>query len=172
MPVLNGIDAFKQYRSNLDGRTPTPVVALTADATTEAAARCAEVGFRACATKPIKPEHLLELISKVVARSSDRIRVTSAGSRTGPCKPWNHSGPTGKDTVRRETLRNLELLGGRHFVEELIKQFTNDGQHTLNCLQLALAETNAAEFDDQLHAMRSAAGNIGAEFLILDLLIS
>lgn len=47
----------------------------------------------------------------------------------------------------------------------MIKQFTNDGQHTLNCLQLALAETNAAEFDDQLHAMRSAAGNIGAESL-------
>jgi two-component system sensor histidine kinase RpfC len=164
MPVLNGIDAFKQYRSSLGDRAPTPVVALTADATTEAADRCAEVGFQACATKPIKPEDLLELISKVVARS-----LIESESPTLIPEPahanGNHCGPTGKDTVRRETLRKLEQLGGRHFVEELIEQYTNDGQHMLDCLQLALAETNAVEFGDQLHAMRSAAGNIGAESL-------
>jgi two-component system sensor histidine kinase RpfC len=164
MPVLNGIDAFKQYRSSLGDRAPTPVVALTADATTEAADRCEEVGFQACATKPIKPEDLLELISKVVARS-----LIESESPTLVPEPvhanGNHYGPTGDDTVRRETLRKLEQLGGRHFVEELIEQFSNDGQHMLYCLQLAFAETNAAEFDDQLHAMRSAAGNIGAESL-------
>jgi len=164
MPVLNGIDAFKQYRSSLGDRAPTPVVALTADATTEAADRCAEVGFQACATKPIKPEDLLELISKVVARSliesESPTLIPEQAHANG-----NHCGPTGKDTVRRETLRKLEQLGGRHFVEELIEQFTNDGQHMLDCLQLALAETNAVEFGDQLHAMRSAAGNIGAESL-------
>jgi two-component system sensor histidine kinase RpfC len=164
MPVLNGIDAFKQYRSSLGGRAPIPVIALTADATTEAAARCAEVGFRARATKPIEPKHLLELISKVASRSSIEFESPTLVPELARSNV-DHSGATRKATVRRETLRKLEQLGGRHFVEELITQFTNDGQHTLYCLELALAEANAAEFDDHLHAMRSAAGNIGAESL-------
>jgi two-component system sensor histidine kinase RpfC len=106
----------------------------------------------------------LELISKVAPRSS--IESESPTLVPEPAHAnLDHSGPARKATVRRETLRKLEQLGGRHFVEELIKQFTNDGQHMLYCLELALAETNAAEFDDHLHAMRSAAGNIGAESL-------
>ena len=35
----------------------------------------------------------------------------------------------------------------------------------LHCLKLAFLERDASKFDDQLHAMRSAAGNIGADAL-------
>jgi two-component system sensor histidine kinase RpfC len=162
MPVLNGIDAFKQYRSSLGDRAPTPVIALTADATAEAAARCAEAGFRACATKPIEPMHLLELIDKVAPQSSSESELPTLVLEPVHA---NLDRPAGKATVRRETLHRLEQLGGRDFVEELIKQFTHDTQHMLQCLEFALAKTDAAEFGDHLHAMRSAAGNIGAESL-------
>jgi two-component system sensor histidine kinase RpfC len=164
MPVLNGFDAFKQYRNCLDGRVPTPVIALTADATTETSARCAAAGFQACATKPIEPQRLLELIAQAVPQSS--IEAESP-TLVPPLGHGNLDNPelARKGTVRRETLRKLEQLGGRSFVEELIEQFTSDGENILHCLKLALVETDASKFDDQLHALRSSAGNIGADSL-------
>jgi two-component system sensor histidine kinase RpfC len=164
MPVLNGIDAFKQYRSGLRGRVPIPVIALTADATTEASARCAEAGFQACATKPIEPQRLLELVSQVTPQST--IESESPALVPEPDhEALDIAAPERKVTIRRETLRKLEQLGGRPFVEELIKQFTTDTKDMLCGLKLALAKNDALEFDDQLHAMRSAAGNIGADSL-------
>ena len=164
MPVLNGIDAFKQYRSSLGGRVATPVIALTADATTEASARCAEAGFQACATKPIEPQRLLELVSQVAPRSGNESESPALAPEPDHEVP-DHSAASCKSTVRRETLRKLEQLGGRPFVEELIKQFTTDTEDMLRGLKLAIAKSDASEFDDHLHAMRSAAGNIGAESL-------
>jgi two-component system sensor histidine kinase RpfC len=162
MPVLNGIDAFKQYRSSLRGRVPTPVIALTADATSEASARCAEAGFQACATKPIEPQRLLELVSQVTPQSAIESESPALVPEPDHETP-DHAAPVCKATIRRETLRKLEQLGGRPFVEELIKQFTTDTEDMLRGLKLALSKNDASEFDDQLHAMRSAAGNIGAE---------
>ena len=162
MPVLNGIDAFTQYRSSLCGRVPTPVIALTADATTEASARCAEAGFQACATKPIEPLRLLELISQVTPQSAIEPESPALVPEPDHETP-DHAAPVYKATIRRETLRKLEQLGGRPFVEELIKQFTADTEDMLRGLKLAFEKNDASEFDDQLHAMRSAAGNIGAD---------
>jgi two-component system sensor histidine kinase RpfC len=164
MPVLNGIEAFKQYRTGLGDRTPIPVIALTADATPEASIRCAQAGFQACATKPIEPLRLLELISQVTPQLSFQATsptlVLQADSRE-----LNQPEPARRPTVRRETLREFEQLGGRPFVEELIKQFTRDGEDALNCLKSAIQELNASKFNDQLHAMRSTAGNMGADTL-------
>ena len=164
MPVLNGVDAFRQYKNWLGDRVPTPVIALTADATPSASARCADVGFQACATKPIEPQRLLDLITQVVTQSSIEVASPALVSQLDNGNPDN-SAPAHKAKVRLETLRKLEQLGGRTFVEELIKQFTSDGDSMLHSLKSALLERDAAKFDDQLHAMRSSAGNIGADAL-------
>lgn len=161
MPVLNGVDAFKKYRSSLGGRVPIPVIALTADGT--ANDRCSEVGFQACATKPIEPHHLLEIIADVMNRSScaDTALVPEAGNRMMPAPSEVESATK----VKRDTLQKLERLGGHSFVMELINQFMSDGDNMLDGLKLAVAEKNASKFDDELHAMRSSAGNIGAAAL-------
>jgi two-component system sensor histidine kinase RpfC len=163
MPVLNGIDAFKQYRSSLHGRIPTPVIALTADATSEARARCAEAGFQACATKPIEPQRLLELVFQVTPQSAVEAESSTLVHEPDNQTPNYAAATVCKAAIKRETLLKLEQLGGRPFVEELIKQFATDTEDMLLGLKLALAKNDASEFDDQLHAMRSAAGNIGAE---------
>jgi two-component system sensor histidine kinase RpfC len=164
MPVLNGIDAVKQYHSGLGDRVPIPVIALTADATAEASARCAEAGFRACATKPIEPQRLLDLISEIVPQGAGHSESPGLIPDLDGETP-EQSAAAPKATIKRETLRKLEELGDKSFVEELIKQFTTDTEDMLGSLKQALANGDASEFDDNLHAMRSAAGNIGAEAL-------
>jgi two-component system sensor histidine kinase RpfC len=164
MPVLNGVDAFRQYKEWLGDRVSTPVIALTADASAGASARCAEVGFQACATKPIEPQRLLDLITQVITQSPIEVASPTLVPQLDHGNP-DLSRPASKASVSRETLRKLEQLGGRSFVEELVKQFTSDGDSMLHCLKLAFLERDASKFDDQLHAMRSAAGNIGADAL-------
>jgi two-component system sensor histidine kinase RpfC len=164
MPVLNGIDAFRQYKDWLGDRVPTPVIALTADATAASSARCADVGFQAWAAKPIEPQRLMDLITQVITQSSIEVASPALVPQLDHGIP-DHPEPARKAIIGRETLLKLEQLGGRPFVEELIKQFTSDGDNMLHCLKSAFLDRDASKFDDQLHAMRSSAGNIGADAL-------
>ena len=77
MPVMNGIEATKLYRFASLGMPRIPIVALTADATAEASARCEEAGMDACVTKPIEPARLIEMIESLVADEA-------AGTETAP----------------------------------------------------------------------------------------
>jgi two-component system sensor histidine kinase RpfC len=77
MPVMGGIEATKLYRFMSLGDKHLPIVALTADATQEAARRCREAGMDACVTKPIEPAALIGLIERLVPASSEGAAPTS-----------------------------------------------------------------------------------------------
>ena len=164
MPVLNGFDALKQYQDALPGGAAIPIIALTADATSATNSRCLEAGFRACATKPIEPRHLLELVDKIAIQTASKGKspIVAVQSVT---EELSAPAPAPKHKIKPETFGKLEQLGGRPFVEELIKQFIVDGDIMLKGLELAIANKDIAKFEDELHAMRSSAGNIGADSL-------
>jgi signal transduction histidine kinase/CheY-like chemotaxis protein len=60
MPGVNGLDATRQIRL-LDGRQPR-IVALTANTTESDRAACLEAGMDDCLAKPLRPEHLVEML--------------------------------------------------------------------------------------------------------------
>ena len=64
MPVMDGLSAVAELRAAeiATGRSPTFVVALTADVTAENRERCLEVGMNELAGKPITQARLSELI--------------------------------------------------------------------------------------------------------------
>lgn len=163
MPVMNGIEATKLYRFASLDRPRVPIIALTADATEEVARRCEEAGMDACITKPIEPNRLLEIIDALVRGSG---KPPAAAEATADVA----SHPTGKPRLRAATvppvdvltLDALEELGGKDFVDELAAQFIADAADTLNSLAEAAASGDLKAFREQLHALRSAAANVGA----------
>jgi two-component system sensor histidine kinase RpfC len=163
MPVMNGIEATKLYRFAALGRPHVPVVALTADATEEVARRCEEAGMDACITKPIEPNRLLEIIATLVPNEGKP-------AQDAPSSAEIASYPTARPRLRAattsavdvQTLNALEELGGKDFVDELAAQFIKDGSEVLDFLAEAAATGDLAAFREQLHALRSAAANIGA----------
>jgi two-component system, sensor histidine kinase RpfC len=163
MPVMNGIDATKLYRFASLGQPHVPIVALTADATEEAGRRCEEAGMDACITKPIEPHRLLEIIGMVMRNTGkDRqpaSKIRAVSSRMS-ARPQNRT--TAAAVVDLHTLNALENLGGRQFIDELAKQFLDDAADVLHCLTDAAASGDLKAFREQLHALRSAAANIGA----------
>jgi two-component system sensor histidine kinase RpfC len=161
MPVMNGIEATKLFRFTAIDRPHVPIVALTADATPDVAARCAEAGMDACLTKPIEPEQLFAAID-------DALDGHAPAAPTQPqLLPDNvttlpQAGPAAVDM---RVLDRLEALGGKEFLVELIDDFLADIETIAQDLRMAVQKADAAEFRANAHAMRSATANIGARGL-------
>jgi CheY-like chemotaxis protein len=68
MPVLNGIETTKIIRKNEKrlSLVPIPVVALTAQATTDFEEQCKKAGMNAYLTKPIPFKKLVDIIYEYV----------------------------------------------------------------------------------------------------------
>ena len=166
MPVMNGMEATKLYRFAALGRDRLPIVALTADATAEARARCEAAGMDACATKPIDAGELFRIIDRLVPESA------------GESAPRQIEMPAGDDIVadiaahprfRAEaraidatTIEQLQGLGGEAFVADLAGVFVTEGERIIEELKASVAGGDYELFRDRLHALRSGAANIGA----------
>lgn len=70
MPVLNGEDALKQIRKiEMDTRrTPTPVIALTANAMLHQVKHYSRIGFDAHVEKPLNPDTLSQTMQRLLRR--------------------------------------------------------------------------------------------------------
>jgi CheY-like chemotaxis protein len=74
MPVMDGYSATRAMRAweQDQGRSPTPILALTAHALKEQARSSLNAGCNAHLTKPIRKETLLEAIDRYAARDHDQ----------------------------------------------------------------------------------------------------
>lgn len=163
MPLLNGIEATKLHRFASLGKPRIPIVALTADATPETKERCAEAGMDACVIKPIEPARLLNIIDSIVG--AREVTAEEAFTESETVKRIS-SHPKFKtadsSSIDSRALLDLEALGGKKFVDELIADFNRDTEALLIELKQSVDSRDVAAFREQIHAMRSGAANIGA----------
>ncbi|NLH83491.1 MAG: response regulator [Phyllobacteriaceae bacterium] len=157
MPVMNGIEATKFYRFAALGTRLVPIVALTADATAEAESRCREAGMAACLTKPIDAAELIAAIELLVGDAPPQT-LPAVAAPAEPTETVDDEAPA----IDGEKLSDLEALGGRAFVDELISTFTDEATRALRALGAAVADEDVAAFRNHAHALRSGAANIGA----------
>ncbi|MFL5067360.1 MAG: ATP-binding protein [Xanthobacteraceae bacterium] len=162
MPVMNGIEATRLYRFASPDADPIPIVALTADATAEAEARCTAAGMNACLTKPVEAARILQVIENLTQhRARDGETVSAAESAAGT--PQSPNVPSKLEgCLERQALDDLKEVGGDEFVAELVAQFTADAAAILRELSAAATQRNVEIFRDRAHALRSGAANIGA----------
>ncbi len=66
MPLMDGYEATRAIRDweNLTSRTPTPIIALTADALPGTATACHEAGMNDYISKPVRKERLRDALSR------------------------------------------------------------------------------------------------------------
>ena len=68
MPVMDGLSATSEIRSMERGKsTRTPIIAMTAHATSEVRDKCLAAGMDGYLTKPIQPAELLESLESIQA---------------------------------------------------------------------------------------------------------
>ena len=163
MPVMNGLDAAKLYRFAALGRERLPIIALTADATPEARARCEEAGIDACVTKPIDAAELFRIIDELVAEGAGHAAPPLVKADDVVAEIATHPRFRAESRViDARTIEQLKGLGGSDFVADLAGVFVTEGERILEELAESVAQGDYEAFRDRAHALRSGAANIGA----------
>jgi len=173
MPRLDGLEATKMFRFMALGQQHLPIVALTADATGETAARCEAAGMDGHVTKPVRPDTLLELVERFArpprgaaedagaspsqpAPAPDGLAVAVADMTAHP--RFRPAAPV----VDEHALATLRNLGGEAFVHELAEEFLADAAELTRGIVAAASAGDTGGFQSEVHALRSSAANIGA----------
>jgi two-component system sensor histidine kinase RpfC len=156
MPVMTGIEAAKLFRFMEPKDTRIPIFALTADVTPEAAAEALAAGMDACLTKPVQPATLLRAIKEHVASRPARAPVERS--------PMPIASTASRSSIMDESLLvELEQLGGRDFVLDLVEEFFSDADHLVSELRDAAALGDVHRFRLEAHGLQSASANVGAK---------
>jgi two-component system sensor histidine kinase RpfC len=165
MPVMNGLEATKLYRFTALGLPHVPIIALTADITPEVTLRCKEAGMDACLTKPIEPARLLEVLDRMVPADAEEPAPAPIPAVTDITTHPRFRAASTLPAIDLKVLSELEALGGKPFLTELIREFISDAGVLVQSITEASEAADVRKFRDQAHALRSGAANIGAKGL-------
>jgi two-component system sensor histidine kinase RpfC len=171
MPGTSGLDVVKLHRFSHMGEPYLPMVALTADATTETRALCQEAGMDGYITKPVEAAHLLKIIEEVAERKPPAATAPEAAPApaTGPSAAitditthprfQSDSGPV----IDFGALAALEAMDPEgDFLGEILTDFIGDTEGLIEAMAEAVEDRHIVGIRDVAHGMRSSAANVGA----------
>jgi two-component system sensor histidine kinase RpfC len=163
MPEVNGYEVAKLYRVGHIGEWRLPIVALTADATSETERLCREAGMDAVLTKPVEAAQLLATLDEIHARlmRPERLAVGAPPMVVTPITAHPRFIPDSGATVDESTFEALKNLGGSDFVFEVVDTFRKDGARLVEQIKHAAERADIREFRDLMHSLRSGAANVG-----------
>jgi two-component system, sensor histidine kinase and response regulator len=144
MPIMDGLEAARQIRAieRKQGRRPTPLLALTANALSQSRDACLAAGIDGFMTKPIA----IEKLNREFARHIAGIRAVGTAPNLAP-------------------VVDLILTDGDS--GELRQLFVSDSLARLDVLHAALMCGDAVTVAAQAHAIRGAAASMKAMSLAL-----
>jgi two-component system sensor histidine kinase RpfC len=169
MPGTSGLDVVKLYRFGHMDERHLPMVALTADATTETRALCQEAGMDGYITKPVEAARLLKVIEELAAREPEAapavIEAASGAARAAVTDIASHprfqadSGPL----IDFNALAALEAMDpDGNFLGEILADFIGDTETLIEAMAEAVEKKHIAGIRDVAHGLRSSAANVGA----------
>jgi two-component system sensor histidine kinase RpfC len=163
MPEMSGYEVTKLYRMEHLGDGRLPIIALTADATSETERQCRDSGMDAVLTKPVEAAQLLAAIDETYARVASPGNAALAAPVVTPISAHpRYFADTGA-VVDEATIDALRMLGGGgDFLGDVVETFCNDGRRLLELLRQASLEGDLRAFKELIHSLRSGAANVGA----------
>ncbi|HHW4680943.1 MAG TPA: response regulator, partial [Xylella taiwanensis] len=153
MPGMSGLEMLKQVRVMQSSGMPyTPVLVLSADATSDSIRCCEEAGARAFLSKPVLATKLLDVLAEIAEGEGSMLPCDSVSG----CPVQKHQvfDPAGLDE-----LAELNMDDG--FEEQFIVQSLRDAEY---CQQAMLSAAKANQWQgvrEQAHALRGVLGHLG-----------
>lgn len=162
MPEVSGYEVAKLYRISHIGEWRLPIVALTADVTSETERLCREAGMDAVLTKPMEAAQLITELEAIHARSARSERIAVGAPRVvTPITVHPRFVPDSGTVVDEATFDALKNLGGNDFVLEVVDTFRKDAWRLIDQLKQAAEKGDLREFRERMHSLRSGAVNVG-----------
>ena len=155
MPGVSGLDVLKQVRVMQAGRTLTPFIVLSADATTTTLRQCEQAGARAFLTKPISITRLLDTLAEIAGAVGQE--------RVGMTNPAVAHREDISAVIAPDVLRELgELQLGPDFLALFVAECLRDALTIIGELEKTGLAGRWDAFRDACHALKGVAGNMGA----------
>jgi signal transduction histidine kinase/DNA-binding response OmpR family regulator len=160
MPVMDGYAAARHILA-AHGRSAPPIIALTASVMEEDRQRCLDAGMQGFLPKPLRIDELSQCLGQYLNTTFDALVVdigiedaaaevkTSASLQA--LMDWNY-------LLQFKTYDDAALTMTR----ELIALFIADIPKRLAALNQAVQSRNAHVLHEAAHALKGAAGNVGA----------
>ncbi|MGA7537996.1 MAG: two-component regulator propeller domain-containing protein [Steroidobacteraceae bacterium] len=145
MPVMDGYTATAEWRAREPAGRRLPIVALTADATSEGRAACLAAGMDGHLAKPFSRQALEELLRRYLPSLPVAEPVLDATVLDG--------------------LRALPRRGNRDMLSHIAERYLTDSQALVTQIESAAQSGAATELARAAHAWRSYNGNLGAHAL-------
>ena len=145
MPVMDGYTATAQWRAREPPGPRLPIIALTADATSEGRAAALAAGMDGHLAKPFSREALEEILCRYL--------------------PALRAAEPLLDSKVLNGLRALPRRGDRDMLSHIAERYLTDSQGLVAQIESAARSGAAAELARAAHAWRSYNGNLGAHAL-------
>jgi len=153
MPEMDGYTAAREIRRLEPAKSRVPIIALTADATKEARAKCIAAGMDDYLTKPLRPDDLRAALARWQVEVT--VEPTSAGIQTGPVEA------TVLDPDVLDGLRKLDAtMPG--FIERIATLFATDTPTRLEEMRAAIKTSDVDALMRAAHTLRGSADSMGA----------
>jgi signal transduction histidine kinase/DNA-binding response OmpR family regulator len=157
MPDVDGLQATRQIQA-ARGKAAPPIIAVTAAASAEDRARCAEAGMDDYLTKPLQVAALAQALEKWLAGAA-----TAAAPIAAPAAD-NVPAADLMDFGRLEEFREFDDED-LSMTREVIALFRQDTPTRLEAVAAALAAHDREALATAAHALKGSAGNVGASAL-------
>ena len=160
---ITGLEAFKLYRFTRVDKQWVPFILLVEEPSKELLKRCTDAGINATLNQNADSRRFLETVTRVL-RESGRQETGSTFS-IGSLRSTARAGGGSKKGGVLDTNRLLEierLGGGIRFLSDLIDSFNRDNRRILTQMKEATDDVDPNRFRDLGHAVKDAAGSLGA----------
>ncbi|MCD4524325.1 response regulator [Nocardioides sp. cx-173] len=152
MPLMDGLEATRQIRSQLAPERQPRIVAMTANALVEDREASLAAGMDDHLAKPVRAEDLATVLSRVPARRSDL-----AAPADPPSAEDRAVDPSALDSLTRHVGANAQ-----DFRESLVSAWRRESRHQLEQLDAAATANDADGVSAVVHSLRSSSAALGA----------
>ena len=162
MPGLDGYEATRRIRQieTGNGFSPTPVIALTANALAGDRERCIEAGMNAYLAKPFTRQQL----RRVIAGAVNLPASTADSPSEDPAGPADQPAPGGPvlDRQALDRIRSMQQQGGPDILATVIELYLDGSRDQVQKIRDSVAASDTKGVCEAAHTLKSSSANLGA----------
>ncbi len=157
MPIVSGLEALKMYR--FIATKPIPILMLSANVTAEVMEQCHAAGAAEFVQKPVRASFLLDAIDRNLADRAGEFSSFESG-KADEQRSLTVVEAAPLDAYVIAELANLSR--DPTFEERLLRGVRSDCAQLVEKIMSALSRRNFQEVSNAAHALKGAAGSVGA----------